>query len=154
MAGVDLPEDQLVALFNAHRGGFERAMGFVFTKITRDELTAEVPVTPTLLQPYGIVHGGVYCSIVETIASAGAALHAMADGKSSVGLENTTSFVRAVRGGKLVAVATPVHRGRASQVWEVRVTDEDGKLAATGRVRTMSLDAGATIAGKVVRVKT
>lgn len=148
------PDDQLVELFNAHRGGFERAIGLVFTKITRDELVAEVPVTPALMQPYGIVHGGVYCSIVETLASAGAALHAMSDGKSSVGLENTTSFVRAVRGGKLVAVATPVHRGRASQVWEVRISDDRGKLAATGRVRTMSLDAGATVAGEVVRVKT
>jgi uncharacterized protein (TIGR00369 family) len=59
-----------------------------------------------------------------------------------------------VRGGKLIAVATPVHRGRASQVWEVQVSDEHGKLAATGRVRTMSLDAGATVAGEVVRVKT
>jgi uncharacterized protein (TIGR00369 family) len=148
------PEDQLVAMFNAHLGGFERAMGLVFTRITRDELVAEVPVTPALMQPYGIVHGGVHASIVETLASAGAALHAMADGKTSVGLENTTSFVRAVRAGKLVAVARPVHRGRASQVWQVDVSDDRGKLAATGRVRTMSLEPGATVAGEVVRLKT
>jgi len=146
--------EELAALFNAHLGGFERALGLAFTRVAPDEVVAEVPVTPALLQPYGIVHGGVYASIIETLASAGAALHAMADGKSSVGLENTTSFVRAVRGGTLVAVATPVHRGRTSQVWEVRVSDERGKLAATGRVRTMSLDPGATVAGEVVRVKT
>jgi 1,4-dihydroxy-2-naphthoyl-CoA hydrolase len=145
--------DELVAMFNAHLGGFERALGLAFTRITPDELVAEVPVTPALLQPYGIVHGGVYCSIIETLASAGAALHAMAEGKSSVGLENTTSFVRAVRGGRLVAVATPVHRGRTSQVWEVRISDERGKLAATGRVRTMTLEAGAAVAGEVVGLK-
>jgi len=148
------PDDQLVAMFNAHLGGFERALGLVFTKITPDELVAEVPVVPALLQPYGIVHGGVHASIIETVASAGAAIHAMREGKTSVGLENTTSFVRAVRGGKLVAVATPVHRGHSSQVWEVRISDEHGKLAATGRVRTISLAAGATVAGEVVRVKT
>lgn len=148
------PPDQLAAMFNARLGGFERAMGLSFTRMSRDEVCAEVPVTPTLMQPYGIVHGGVYASIVETLASAGAALHAMAEGKSSVGLENTTSFVRAVRAGTLVAVATPVHRGRTSQVWEVRISDDAGKLAATGRVRTMTLDAGATVAGEVVRVKT
>ena len=147
------PEAELVALFNAHLGGFERAMGLSFTRISPEEVVAEVPVTPALLQPYGIVHGGVYASIVETLASAGAAVHAMRDGKSSVGLENTTSFVRAVRAGKLVAVGTPVHRGRTSQLWEVRISDEAGKLAATGRVRTMSLDPGAAVAGEVVRVK-
>jgi 1,4-dihydroxy-2-naphthoyl-CoA hydrolase len=148
------PEADVVALFNAHLGGFERAMGLKFIRISPEEVVAEVPVTPTLMQPYGIVHGGVYASIVETLASAGAAVHAMRDGKSSVGLENTTSFVRAVRAGKLVGVATPVHRGRTSQVWEVRISDEAGKLAATGRVRTMSLDPGAAVAGEVVRVKT
>ncbi len=72
----------------------------------------------------------------------------MADGKTSVGLENTTSFVRAVR-GKLVAVATPVRRGRGSQVWEVAISDEGGRLAATtGRVRTLSLEAGRAVAGE------
>jgi len=144
----------LAATLNAHLGGFERAIGLRFTRVSPDELAAEVPVTPALLQPYGIVHGGVYCSIIETLASAGAALHAMADGKTSVGLENTTSFVRAVRGGKLVAVATPVHRGRGSQVWEVAISDEGGRLAATGRVRTLSLEPGRAVAGEVVRIKT
>lgn len=147
------PSADLVAMFNAHLGGFERVLGLQFTKVTPEELVAEVPVTPSLMQPYGIVHGGVYASIIETLASAGAAIHAMSEGKTSVGLENTTSFVRAVRGGKLVAVATPIHRGRSSQVWEVRVSDERGKLAATGRVRTMSLAPGTVVAGEVVGLK-
>jgi uncharacterized protein (TIGR00369 family) len=148
-AGADL-----VTLFNAHRGGFELTIGLVFTKVERDEVVAEVPVGPHLTQPYGLVHGGVYASIVETLASSGAAIHAMQLGKTSVGLENTTSFVRAVRSGKLVAVATPVHRGSGSQVWEVKISDEHGKLAATGRVRTLSLPPGAKVAGEVVGVKT
>ncbi len=148
------PGADLVALFNAHLGGFERAIGLAFTRVTRDELTAEVAIGPHLTQPYGIVHGGVYASIVETVASAGAAIHAMALGKTSVGLENTTSFVRAMRAGKLVAVGRPVHRGRGSQVWQVDVSDEHGKLVATGRVRTLSLEQGAAVAGEVVAVKT
>ncbi len=92
---------------------------------------------------------GVSCGGHE---STGAAIHAMAQGKTSVGLENTTSFVRAVRAGKLLAVATPVHRGSGSQVWEVKITDEAGKLVATGRVRTLSLAPGAKVAGEVVGV--
>jgi uncharacterized protein (TIGR00369 family) len=147
------PGADLVKLFNAHRGGFERMLGLVFTHVGPDEVVAEVPVGPHLAQPYGLVHGGVYTSIVETIASAGAAIHAMAHGRTSVGLENTTSFVRAVRSGKLVATATPVHRGRGSQVWDVRITDEHGKLSATGRLRTLSLPPGASVAGEVVGIK-
>ena len=151
---MELSGPDLAAQLNAHLGGFERAIGLSFTRVSPDEVVAEVPVTPALLQPYGIVHGGVYCSIVETLASAGAALYAMRDGRTSVGLENTTSFVHAVRAGKLVAVATPVHRGRGSQVWEVAISDEGGRLAATGRVRTLSLEPGRAVAGEVVRVKT
>jgi len=147
-------DSDLVKLFNAHLGGFEKALGLAFTKITPDELVAEVPVGSHLTQPYGLVHGGVYAAIVETVASAGAALFAMPRGQTSVGLENTTSFVRAVRAGKLVATGTPVHRGRGSQVWQVDVRDDAGKLAASGRVRTMSLAPGATVAGETVTVKT
>ena len=149
-----MAEPDLVALFNSHRGGFERALGLLFTKVTPDELQCEVPVGPQLLQPYGLVHGGVYAAIVETLASAGAALHAMSLGKTSVGLENTTSFVRAVRAGTLVATGKPVHNGKTSSVWEVAIVDDDGKLAATGRVRTISLERGAQIAGETVAVKT
>ncbi|MGN6104135.1 MAG: PaaI family thioesterase [Kofleriaceae bacterium] len=147
------PDGDLVKLFNAHRGKFDHAIGLVFTRITPDELVCEVPVAEHLTQPYGLVHGGVYASIVETLASAGAALHAMPLGKTSVGLENTTSFLRGVRSGTLIATAIPLHRGRTSQVWEVSIRDQDGKLAATGRLRTMSLDRGAAVAGETVGLK-
>ncbi|HEU0031831.1 MAG TPA: PaaI family thioesterase [Kofleriaceae bacterium] len=154
MAAPFPPDADLVTLFNAHLGGFERALGLQFTKVTPDELVAEVPVGPHLAQPYGIVHGGVYASIIETVASAGAAIGAMAAGKSSVGLENTTTFVRAVRDGTLIATGRPLHRGGRSQVWQVDIVDGSGKLAASGRVRTLSLEAGAKVAGEVVGLKT
>jgi uncharacterized protein (TIGR00369 family) len=150
---VPLPAD-VVTTFNNHRGGFERAIGLVFTKISEDEIACEVPVTPSLTQPYGLVHGGVHASIVETLASVGAAIHAMAHGQTTVGLENTTSFLRGVRGGTLRGVATPVHRGRQTQVWAVEVRDDAGKLAATGRVRMICLEPGATIAGETVKLGT
>jgi uncharacterized protein (TIGR00369 family) len=148
-----MAEPDLVSMLNAQRGGFNITLGLVFTQASTDEVHCEVPVGPHLTQPYGLVHGGVYSSIVETLASAGAALHAMTHGQSSVGLENTTSFVRAVRAGTLVATAKPLHRGRASQVWQVDVAS-DGKLAATGRLRTLSLAPGAAVAGETVGLKT
>ncbi|MDB4952788.1 MAG: putative thioesterase [Myxococcales bacterium] len=141
------PGADLIAQLNAHRGGFEVALGLVFTRVTPDEVVGEVPVGPNLTQPYGIVHGGVYASIIETLASVGAALDALPRGQSAVGLENSTSFVHAVRSGKLVGIAKPIHRGRRSQVWEVTVSDDTGKLAATGRVRMLCLEAGAILAG-------
>lgn len=143
----------LVELFNGHRGAFELGMGLVFTRITRDQVECEVPVGAHLTQPYGLVHGGVYCSVVETLASVGAAMHAMSHGQTTVGLENTTSFVRAVRSGKLHGLAAPIHRGRQTQVWEVTIRDDAGKVAATGRVRLLCLEPGATVAGETVGLK-
>ena len=148
-----MAEPDIVSVLNSSRGGFNVALGLVFTHASPDELVCEVPVTPHLAQPYGLVHGGVYCSIVETLASVGAAMFAYPKGQTTVGLENTTSFLRAVRSGKLVGTARPLHRGRATQVWEVEIRGDDGKLAATGRVRMLCLDPGATVAGETVALK-
>jgi 1,4-dihydroxy-2-naphthoyl-CoA hydrolase len=142
-----------VTMLNSMRGGFEVALGLTFTRVTPEEVACEVPVGPHLVQPYGLVHGGVYSSIIETLASVGAALFAMPKGQTTVGLENTTSFLRAVRSGTLFGIARPLHRGRATQVWEVEVRGDDGKVAATGRVRMLCLEPGAKIAGETVAVK-
>jgi len=145
--------DDVVQMLNAARGGFEVSLGLVFTRASSDEVACEVPVGPNLHQPYGLVHGGVYASIVETLASVGAALSAMPRGQTAVGLENTTSFLRAVRQGTLIGVARPLHRGRATQVWEVEIRGDDGKIAATGRVRMLCLEPGAAVAGETVAIK-
>jgi 1,4-dihydroxy-2-naphthoyl-CoA hydrolase len=139
---------------NAGRGGFNETLGLVFLRVTADEVVAEVPVGPHLLQPYGLVHGGVHASIVETLCSVGAAIGALPSGKTTVGLENSTSFLRAARGGKLVGRARPVHRGQRTQAWEVEIRDDSGELVAIGRVRMMLLDEGAALAGRKVRVET
>jgi uncharacterized protein (TIGR00369 family) len=148
MADIDV-----LAMLNAGRGGFEAAIGLTFTRASADEVECELPVGPHLQQPYGLVHGGVYSSMVETAASVGAALFAMKNGQTTVGLENTTSFLRAVRDGKLTAIARPLHRGRQTQVWTVDVRGDDGKIAATGRVRLLCLVPGTSIAGETVARK-
>jgi uncharacterized protein (TIGR00369 family) len=127
--------------------GWMGAMGVKIVSATRDEVVAEIEVGPAHLQAYGIVHGGLHAGLIESIASIGAALDAMPHGRSVVGLENHTSFLRAVRSGKLRAVAKPLARGRRSQVWEGSVYDDQGKLAASGRVRLMVLEPGADLAG-------
>ena len=92
-------------------------------------------------QPYGVVHGGVYSMMVETLASTGAAVWAMENGMAgAMGLSNTTDFLRATRNGVLIGEATPIHRGRNQQIWEVAITREgDGKLVAHGQVRLQNI---------------
>jgi uncharacterized protein (TIGR00369 family) len=99
-----------------------------------------------------VVHGGVHAGIIEATCSMGAAVFAMTNGQSVVGLENSTSFIQAVRGGKLRVTALPLTRGRRTQVWEAGVTDEDGRMIAKGRVRLICLDAHADLAGKKIEV--
>ncbi len=132
--------------------GWLQAMGITITKATADEVEAELTVGRQHLQGYGIVHGGVHCGLIESLASIGAALHALPRGQSVVGLENNTSFIRAVREGTtLRARATPVTRGRKTQVWEAKVLDGDDRVVATGRVRLLCLEKEEVLAGEQVR---
>src|SRR5258708_15052004 len=141
------------AQMNAVRGGWPETMGITITRATADEVKAELAVGPQHLQPYGVVHGGVYCGLIETLASVGAALFALPRGQSVVGLENSTSFVRAVReGAKLHAVSTPITRGRPTPVWEATSYDDEDRIVATGRVRLLCLDQDRPLAGRQVRV--
>jgi uncharacterized protein (TIGR00369 family) len=84
------------------------------------------------------VHGGVHCSVIETLASIGAAMWVGGEAKV-VGVNNNTDFYRAVREGMLTSTATPLHRGRSQQVWLVETVDERGKVAARGQVRLQNL---------------
>ena len=132
--------------------GWLQAMGVTITKATADEARCELTIGPEHLQGYGIVHGGVHCGLIESLASIGAALYALPRNQSVVGLENNTSFIRAVRAGAtLRAVATPLTRGRKTQVWEAKVEDGEGRLVATGRVRLLCLDQEEQLAGEQVR---
>jgi len=131
--------DEFVATINA-LPGWVKEMGIVILTATPEEVSCEWKVSEKHHQGYGIVHGGVHCGVIETLASVGAAIVAHPRGQRVVGLENNTSFIRAVRSGKLHAQARPVTRGRASQVWEVWIRDEQEQLVAQGRVRLLCVD--------------
>lgn len=131
--------DNLVAEVNA-MPGWVKEMGIVILTASPDEVTCEWEVSEKHHQGYGIVHGGVHCGVIETLASVGAAAVAHPRGQRVVGLENNTSFIRAVRSGKLRGLARPVSRGRSSQVWEVWIRDEKEQLVAQGRVRLLCID--------------
>jgi 1,4-dihydroxy-2-naphthoyl-CoA hydrolase len=118
--------------------GLNAAMGFALDEAGPDRVVMSWTIGQQHLQPYGIVHGGVYCSVVEASASIGAALWFGERGKV-VGASNHTNFLRAAREGKLAATATPIHRGRSQQLWQVEIHDEDQRLVARGEVRLQNL---------------
>jgi 1,4-dihydroxy-2-naphthoyl-CoA hydrolase len=150
MDGDQIPDH--AEMFNAVLGGHNRAMGLRFTKASADEVIGVITIGEQHLQPYGLVHGGVYCGMVETVSSAGAAIGAMAAGLTTVGLENSTTFLRAARSGTLTARGVPLSRGRRSQVWQVDIRDDQDRLVASGRVRMLNLEAGAQAGGVTVAV--
>lgn len=115
--------------------------GIELTEASIDHCEGRVEINPNHHQPYGVVHGGVYCTLIETLASTGAALWAMDQGMAgAVGLTNKTDFLKATTDGVLLGSATPIHRGRTQQLWQVNVHREsDGKLVAQGQVRLQNV---------------
>ena len=122
-------------------------LGVEYVTVTADEVVLRLPIGPHLHQPYGIVHGGVWCSVVETAASVGAAtwLASHGTGGNVVGVSNHTDFLRAVRDGVVDVKATPIHRGRTQQLWLVECTDEKERLVARGQVRLQNLTTADTL---------
>src|SRR5688572_7184563 len=120
--------------------GWIQALGLELAQVAADSVVAHWDIDARHLQPMGLVHGGVYASVVETCCSVGA-LSAAPPGKTIVGVENHTSFLRPVRQGRLTARAVPVHVGRRAQLWECTITDESGRAIATGRLRVMCVEA-------------
>jgi 1,4-dihydroxy-2-naphthoyl-CoA hydrolase len=120
----------------------DAALGLVYDEVAPDRVRAHLTIDPARHhQPWGGVHGGLHCAIVESLASTGAAVDAEASGMHPVGLENATSFVRLTRTGRLEAEATPLHRGRRVHLWEVRIADGDGRLVARGTCRMLLVPA-------------
>ena len=122
---------------------FDNELGLVFTELRPEVARAHLEVQPKLLQPMGIVHGGVYCSMVESLASKAAYTWLSANGGGSVvGVNNNTDFLRAIGSGTVYGIATPLHRGRRQQLWLVTITDSDDRVVARGQVRLQNLEAG------------
>jgi 1,4-dihydroxy-2-naphthoyl-CoA hydrolase len=114
---------------------------------------ATLDVTADHQQPYGLVHGGVYCSMIEAAASIGAAHWAINEGYAgAVGVSNSTDFLRSVRRGQLIVVAEPIHRGRRQQLWQASITEaSNDKLVSRGQVRLHNLDDPEVVGGLAPR---
>ncbi|GAS95856.1 phenylacetic acid degradation-like protein [Mycolicibacterium canariasense] len=121
--------------------GFDAELGLKYLDVTPDGGRAQLTITDKVLQPWGIVHGGVYCAIVESLASVcGHVWLSEHGGGTVVGVNNNTDFLRAIKSGTVTAVSEPVHRGRRQQLWLITITDEDDRLVARGQVRLQNID--------------
>lgn len=144
-AGGDLPEGVPAVMHSP----FVDHVGIEFDELSRGRVRAHVDAGTRHHQPYGIVHGGVYAAIVETLASVAAALNVWDQGMVVVGVSNSTDFLRSHREGRLDAVAEPIHVGRTQQLWTVVITRaSDGKPVARGQVRLQNLPGEQPLAGR------
>ena len=121
--------------------GFDGLYGLQITQLTDERVSGQVVVRDELKQPYGLVHGGVYASIAESLASIGTGVAVAREGKLAMGLSNQTSFLRPITDGLIDAVAIRRHRGRTTWVWEVEMSDAEGRLCVLSRMTVAVRDA-------------
>jgi uncharacterized protein (TIGR00369 family) len=114
--------------------GFDALLGLELLECTDDLVRAQLPVRDDLRQPIGLVHGGVFATIAETLASMGTAVVASPAGNAAMGLSNQTSFLRPITEGTIHGRALRRHRGRTTWIWDVEITDDAGRICALSRM--------------------
>jgi uncharacterized protein (TIGR00369 family) len=113
-------------------------LGIEVTESTKDRVVARMPVGPAVHQPFGLLHGGASVALAETVASIGAWMNVDQASERAVGLEINANHLRGKRDGVVIATATPIHIGRRTHVWDIKIADEEGRLVCTSRC-TMSI---------------
>jgi 1,4-dihydroxy-2-naphthoyl-CoA hydrolase len=146
-----LPRDYAPAL-NESPDGWTKAVGLRYLRATAEEVAAELQVAERHLKADGTVDEALYGGLVEAVASVGGALHAARWGRPVVGLENQTSFLRTTLPGTLRVTAKPLLRDRDTQIWEAQVTDQQGQVIASGRLRLICLEEGTPLTTPVIRL--
>jgi len=139
---MDVPPQPDAILPPNFTAAFDSELGLQFTELSPHGARAHLEVTPKLLQPMGLVHGGVYCSMIESLASVAAYtwLNAGGLGGNVVGVNNNTDFLRSISSGTVYGTAEPIHRGRRQQLWLVTITDANDRVVARGQVRLQNLE--------------
>ncbi|HUR85003.1 MAG TPA: PaaI family thioesterase [Solirubrobacteraceae bacterium] len=115
-------------------GGYDDLLGLELVELGEDLVRARMRVRDNLLQPFGLVHGGVFASIAETLASLGTAAVVVPEGNAAMGISNSTSFLRPITDGTIHGRAVRRHRGRTTWIWDVEITDDAGRLCAMSRM--------------------
>jgi 1,4-dihydroxy-2-naphthoyl-CoA hydrolase len=115
-------------------------LGMVFTQVGEDFLEAKMPVDRRTHQPLGLLHGGASVALAETMGSVGAMCCVDPTKQYCVGLEINANHIKGVRDGFVTGIAKPVHTGKKTQVWEIRITDNSNSLVCISRITLAVLD--------------
>lgn len=122
---------------------FMRLLDIEFEERGPTRVTGSIAADERHHQPWGLIHGGLYTTVIETFATTGAFEAVKDRGQMAVGVTNVTDFLRPHRSGRLAVVATPIQQGRTQQLWQVEIRrPEDDKLVARGQVRLQNVEAG------------
>jgi uncharacterized protein (TIGR00369 family) len=127
------------AILADERNGLGMTLGIQLQEAIPERVVATMPVTPQHHQPFGFLHGGASVALAETVASIGGYLNCP-PGKAAFGLEINANHLRPVREGTLTAVATPLHLGRSTHVWDIKITDERDRLICVARCTVAVVD--------------
>lgn len=138
---MELSSEEIVKRINSTRqGSVWEALDITLVSAEKDRVVATMPVGPNQRQQVGYLHGGVSVVLAESVASIGTALNTDMEKQTSFGLEINANHLRPKRDGRVTAVATPIHRGRTTYVWDIRITDEDDKLICISRCTVAIVD--------------
>ncbi len=118
---------------------FMETLGIEYIDVGEDYLTAKMPVTPKVHQPDGVLHGGATAALAESVGSVAAHIFLNAENVIIRGTQITANHIRSISGGEVFATATTVHKGRTTQLWDVKVNDAEGKLISSCRLSTIAL---------------
>src|SRR5271154_6955287 len=120
--------------FNGIKGGYDRLYGLEFLEVSEEHVRARVLVRDELKQPMGLIHGGVYASLAESVTSMATAAVVVPEGNMATGMSNATNFLRPITEGHIHAHAKRLHRGRTTWVWDVTMSDDAERICAVTRM--------------------
>jgi uncharacterized protein (TIGR00369 family) len=141
MSDVEHPEQAIPGIGDLPPGGvWLEAMGLVWDDVSGSRVRAHLDLGPQFHTPWGVVHGGTYTTVIESVASVGASAAVRAQGQFAVGVNNSTDFLRSMQEGTIDVLGEPIQQGRVQQLWLVTLTRRaDGKPIAQGRVRLQNV---------------
>lgn len=122
------------------KGTLMESLGIIFTEANINCVRGEMPVDKRTLQPFGILHGGAFMSLAETLGSAGAMIGVDSSKYDVFGIEMKGNYIKSIKSGKVFGKATPIHKGRNTQLWNIDMTDSEGNLLATCRITNLIVE--------------
>ena len=138
---MEASSDEIVTVINSSReGSVWEVLDIRLVTAEKDKVVATMPIGPNHRQQVGYLHGGISVTLAESVASLGTVLNIDAARQMAFGLEINANHLRPKRDGQLTATATPLHRGRTTHVWDVRITDENDKLVCVSRCTVAVVD--------------